>query len=95
MRYSVWNQQTSAFDYYDAPVPASDAPPNPKHLKARGMGLAPNEAGWPLPPNAKWVGRGPAAQGYVATSGADAGAPVNWIAIIGFGAAALLLWRKR
>lgn len=72
MIYSLWNQATHAYDYYQTPeVQDRVNTPAPKHLpniRAR-LGVSPVRAGWPLPANAVKVGSGLRAQGRVASKG--------------------------
>lgn len=95
--FSVFNQQTKAYDYYDAPTPVSDAPPTPGHLRPKDLGVAVTTAGWPLPAGAKWVGRGDTARGQVATPMGDDGASssTSMLSILALAAAAFLIWRNR
>jgi hypothetical protein len=96
MLYSVYNPQTSAYDYYQASGDA-DALPSPKHLRPKELGVPVTQAGWPLPPDARWVGRGDIAKGQVATPLGDAGlsSSTNTLALVALLGAAYLLWRKR
>lgn len=67
MRYSVWNQAASAFDYYESSEGNGRAnAPKPDHLRARTLGLTVEQAAWPLPAGAQYVGSGPFASGRLA-----------------------------
>ena len=72
MIFSVWNAPARAYDYYESrgtPVSLS-GPPTPAHLRKRpALGISPGAAGWPLPSDARMVGRGPYARGAVASEG--------------------------
>lgn len=103
MIFSVWNAPARAYDYYDSPgTPASlSGPETPSHLRKRpALGIAPSSAAWPLPSDARMVGRGPYARGAVATSAAARGAMGDtagdgsgMILAAGLGVAAWLLWK--
>lgn len=72
MIYSVWNQADQAYHYYQ--TPGGDAETHagrPKHLRQTPLGLAPEEAAWPLPSGARYVGRGEQPCGYIASSRSD------------------------
>lgn len=67
MRYSVWNPGQRAFDYYDAAGDDVSAhAPKPTHLRARALGSTVEQAAWPLPVGATFVGSGDHAQGRIA-----------------------------
>lgn len=67
MRYSVWNNATRAYDYYEAPGSSTvhaGAPPRPS---SSSLGATPEQAAWPLPANATKVGSGELPQGRIAS----------------------------
>jgi len=67
MRYSVWNPGQRQFDYYDgAGDDAGAHAPKPAHLRARTLGSTIEQAAWPLPLGATFVGSGAQAQGRIA-----------------------------
>ncbi|MCC7024570.1 MAG: hypothetical protein IT338_17215 [Thermomicrobiales bacterium] len=73
MRYSVWNPGQRQFDYYDAAGDDVGAhAPKPTHLRARALGSTVEQAAWPLPAGARFVGTGVHAQGRVAIDRAGA-----------------------
>ena len=73
MRYSVWNPGQRQFDYYDAAGTDDGAhAPKPTHLRSRALGSTVEQAAWPLPAGAVYVGTGDHAQGRVATTRAAA-----------------------
>ena len=77
MIYSCWNQGKGAYDYYeDAARQESLNAPSPKHLRSSSLGATVDQASWPLPAGARYVGSGAAAVGRVAsrTGGAALGA---------------------
>lgn len=68
MRYSVWQKNVGRYDVYETPS-QTDAPPNPAHLSRsnpHGLGVAPEEAAYPLPLDAKLVGASPIPVGRIA-----------------------------
>jgi hypothetical protein len=70
MRYSVW--EGKQYSYYEAPGELDDgvfAPPARVRSYSR-IGIAPDDAARPLPASARLVGRGPVAQGLIATRNA-------------------------
>lgn len=94
MIYSVWEPGSRSYDYYQTPNAPPSAPVDPRHLRARELGTAPEDAAWPLPDGAKWVGRGRMAKGTVARKGGLGDfAGGNLLPVVGFGLAAYLLWR--
>lgn len=99
MIYSVWNQGRRGYDYYEtaAAIERANAE-SPRHLRGRPLGTVPTEAAWPLPPAAKLVGHGPSARGRIAWPrraflGLGVTVDRGLVGIIGFGVAAVLLWR--
>ncbi len=106
MIYSCWNQGKSAFDYYeDDKQQASLNAPAPSHISSRTLGSTVDQAGWPLPANARYVGTGTAAVGKVASRSSsralgavDFGSPTTKAALLivsGFLAWKYLLKAKR
>jgi hypothetical protein len=69
--YSVWNQAGGRYDYFEDRTPDDRAnAPAPKHLKQSAtLGLAPEEAMWPLPSGAKRKGSGDKPVGRIARRG--------------------------
>ena len=69
MLYSVWRHELGLYDYYTVqPALGEIVTPKATHLQrnASSIGVAPEDAAWPLPDGAKRVGRGPLARGAVA-----------------------------
>lgn len=67
MIFSVWNQGTSQFDYFETDeLQQKLNAPKPSHLVQRTLGATPEQAAWPLPRNARPIGTGPNAIGRVA-----------------------------
>lgn len=68
MIFSVWRQDKEAFDYFEAPLhPIKLNTPKPSHLMSRTLGSTVEQASWPLPARALYVGSGAAAVGRIAT----------------------------
>lgn len=67
MMFSVWNQGAEAFDYYEDGR-AQDVlnVEKPAHLVNRTLGSTVDQAAWPLPSDARLVGRGPVPVGRIA-----------------------------
>lgn len=73
MMFSVWNQGVGAFDYFESGGrQASLNAPKPSHIVSRTLGSTVDQAAWPLPSAAKYVGSGPTAIGRVASRGGRA-----------------------
>jgi hypothetical protein len=67
MIYSVWNQARRAYNYFQTTIPDTHtSAPTPRHLKHRTLGLIPEQAAWPLPENARFVGYGSTPRGHIA-----------------------------
>jgi len=66
--YSLWNQASGQFDYFEdgkeQPVLNVE---KPGHLRSRALGSTVDQAAWPLPSGAKFIGRGPDPVGRVAS----------------------------
>lgn len=73
MIFSVWNQGTRRYDYYESPQPEASANvEKPRHLRTRKLGSTVTQAAWPLPANARMVGSGDQAHGRIASRGGSA-----------------------
>lgn len=100
MIYSVWNQPSREYDYYETTQAQLGAnTPAPKHIGVSDRGLAIDNAGWPLPASSVKTGSGPTAKGRIASSRASnalgaINVDVNTIGFLGFGLAAYLLWKS-
>lgn len=71
MIYSVWNQGAWKYDYYESRQTQDTAnAPAPRHMigvaGAAQVGLSPDQAAWPLPPDAVKVSSGEHARGRIA-----------------------------
>jgi hypothetical protein len=67
--YSVLNQRTRLYDYYEtgeAEPWHAPAPPAARHPSA--LGATPDAAAWPLPAGARKIGAGENARGRIAVS---------------------------
>jgi hypothetical protein len=99
MIYSVWDAGSRSYDYFQTAAATPTAPPEPTHLRSKALGLAPEDAAWPLPADAQWIGRGAQAKGKVASrrSGGALGdfASGNALPMVGLALAAYLLWRSQ
>ena len=102
MHYSVWNQGSRQYDYYDTPeVQLGSNIPAPKHISAKDLGVPIDHAVWPLPSSAQKTGSGDQARGRIASrkgiGGTSLGAirmDTNTLGMLGLGVAAFLLWRN-
>jgi len=92
MRYSVWNNGTRAYDYYETSEVANihaDAPPR---VSGSALGATPDQAAWPLPSGARRIGAGETPEGRIASIGEFGG--VGGITdLIIYGAIAYGAWR--
>lgn len=69
MRYSVWNPGQRQFDYYEgAGDDVGSHTAKPTHLRARALGSTVEQAAWPLPIGATFVGSGDHAEGRIAVA---------------------------
>lgn len=67
--YSVLNQKTRAYDYYESgETEPWHAPAPPRSRGASALGAIPEDAAWPLPSGAKKVGEGMTARGRIAVA---------------------------
>jgi hypothetical protein len=74
MRYSVWNQSTGLFDYFEGGREQDKLnAPKPGHIGPRNLGSTIDQAAWPLPAGARKIGSGAVAVGRVARSGGSSG----------------------
>lgn len=99
MTFSVWNNSTRAYDYYETPRSQPITMPVPHHLGHKTLGVTPVQAAWPLPKAAVRRGAGPYPKGVIAAPAAAALGEAlegtrNWIIIGGLAVAAYLLWKQ-
>ena len=75
MIYSSWNQAQGAYDYWQTPgggEPKINVE-KPTHIASRALGSTVEQAAWPMPTNAVYVGSGEDAVGRItAPAGTDA-----------------------
>lgn len=101
MIYSEWNQGRRQYDYFETPVGQFTAnTPAPKHLRQRKLGTTVEQAGWPIPKNARHVGAGDYPRGRIGTRTPVGGVfslerDVSWWTIAAIGVGAILLFRNR
>lgn len=66
--YSVWDHAARVYNYYRTPdTSAATSSPKPAHLRSATLGLSPEKAAWPLPSNARLVGKGKYPKGHIAS----------------------------
>ncbi len=69
MIYSVWDHAERVYHYYQTPDrSAATSAPKPAHLRSAKLGNSPEQAAWPLPSNAKRVGKGKYPKGHIAST---------------------------
>jgi hypothetical protein len=97
--YSVYNYGSKAYDYFEAPAKALPHAPKPPQAAgaSTSLGATPEQAAWPLPMGAKLVGHGKNPVGRIAfdrgVAGSLDGFMDNSTNVVGFAAAAYLVWR--
>ena len=76
MMHSVWNHDRRRYDYYQSnETQKSVHPPSPTHIPSgTQLGVTPEEAAWPLPGNARYVGSGKYAKGRISSRSSGLGA---------------------
>jgi len=68
MLYSILNRKSRRYDYYETgEAEPWHAPPPPPAKAPSALGAVPEQAAWPLPAGARYVGNGETAQGRIAT----------------------------
>lgn len=83
MIYSVWDPQRHVYTYYKGPSPKYGDVPTPAHIKRQPLGVAVDDAAWPLPGGCLRIGEGREARGMIATSGGPSGLDTTWVVIAG------------
>jgi len=97
MIYSVWNHALRRYDYFrTSERSAAVNSPSPKHLLGDSdeLGLAPEEAAWPLPSDAVPVGSGKEPKGVIASRESLKKPLDRPFVLFGLGLALAWLWRK-
>lgn len=93
MRYSVYDYNRHAFDYYEAPGAGGTHAGSPPKPRAMGeIGATAERAAWKLPAGARKVGTGFLPQGRIASLG---GADASWdpTTLVAYAAIAYVAWR--
>lgn len=91
MRYSVWNNATRAYDYYEAQGAATIHAGAPPRAASSSLGATPDEAAWPLPADAVKTGSGELPQGRIASR--DGGGAIDLPKTLLYAAIGYLIWR--
>ena len=102
MMYSVWDHAARIYHYYETPdSSAATSAPKPAHLRsAHKLGLSPERAAWPLPSDAKPVGRGKYPKGMIASKHNALGfipldfTPMNMLVLGGLGWLIYKHWKR-
>lgn len=68
MRYSVWNNATRKYDYYEAKGANAIHAGAPPTSGSYALGATPEQAAWPLPAGAVKVGTGETPEGRIAST---------------------------
>ena len=68
MKYSVWNNASRRYDYYQAQGDNRIHAGAPPRSSTSELGATPEEAAWPLPPSAVKVGSGDVPEGRIAST---------------------------
>ncbi len=84
MIYSVWNPARHVYSYFQGPALNYGDVPNPQHLRPQPLGVAADEAAWPLPRGSRPVGEGAEPRGMIATSGSPPMDSTSWLVLLGF-----------
>jgi len=93
MKYSVWNNDTRSYDYYEAPGTPGIHAGAPPRVHGSALGATPEQAAWPLPADAAKVGSGEMPQGRIASTLGGGTFQINIGQSIVYGAIGYLLWR--
>ncbi len=91
MKYSVFNNATRRYDYYQAQgdnAIHAGAPPRSSQFQ---LGATPEQAAWPLPAGAVRVGSGDVPEGRIAST--LAGSSSNLTSLILYGVLAYVLYK--
>jgi hypothetical protein len=97
MTHSVWNQGANRYDYYETGKTRNEYNEGvPRHLHPTRLGMSPEQAAWPLPSGAKYVGSGIEARGRISsrngmTLGVFEDMSLTKAAFLGF--SAFLIWK--
>jgi hypothetical protein len=92
MTYSVWDHANRVYNYYQTPEnSAATSAPKPAHLRSSILGMSPEEAAWPLPSGAAFVGTGKYPRGHIASPGSAGRTGLGFFGIFDSGPGNLLL----
>lgn len=90
MKYSVWNNATRAYDYYEAQGATTIHAGAPPRAASSSLGATPDEAAWPLPADAVKTGSGELPQGRIASR---EGKSIDVTQAIFYAAVGYIIWR--
>jgi len=91
MKYSVWNNATRRYDYYQAAGDTGIHAGAPPRASTFELGATPDQAAWPLPADATKTGSGELPQGRIASTEPKQGVSFNTMFL--YAAAGYFLWR--
>ena len=91
MKYSVWNNATRRYDYYQAAGDSGIHAGAPPRASTFELGATPDQAAWPLPADATKAGSGELPQGRIASTEPKSAVSFNELFL--YAAGAYLLWR--
>jgi hypothetical protein len=91
MKYSVWNNGTRSYNYFDAPGTPGIHAGAPPRVHGSELGATPDQAAWPLPPGAVKTGSGELPQGRIASTDSSHGFDFNKVFL--YAAVGYFVWR--
>lgn len=91
MKYSVWNNATRRYDYYQAQGNAEIHAGAPPRSSGYALGATPEQAAWPLPAGAVKVGSGEVPEGRIAST--EKTFTIDLTQSIIYGVLGYLLWK--
>lgn len=92
MIYSVWNNATRSYEYYDAPGTSETHAGSPPGMNGGLLGATPDQAAWRLPAGSRRAGSGYQAQGRIASL-SDSGEGISVTKLIIYPVIGYLLWK--
>lgn len=92
MTYSVWDNGTRSYVYYEAPGVSEIHAGPPPRMTGGMLGATPDQAAWRLPFGARRTGSGDIARGRIASLG-DSGDGFSVTQLIIYPVIGYLLWR--
>jgi hypothetical protein len=93
MKYSVWNNASRRYDYYQAQGDARIHAGAPPRASTTELGATPEQAAWPLPASAVKVGSGDLPEGRIASTLPAGTYAINFKESIVYGIIGYLLWK--